>query len=73
MDVEKKILGELNGEVSTLASTSTLSPIIPLSCYTKATHAALVFLGLREYLNQTFNLYIEKRYGGFSQDQMQHI
>ena len=44
VDMEGVSYGELNDKGSAPIAASTSSPILPLSCYVQATHAALAFL-----------------------------
>ena len=54
---------------------STSSPVLPLSRYAQAIHAALASLGAPHDFEplRVFELHLQKEYGGFCRDQMQRI
>ena len=75
VDVEGASHGEYKDKGHALAAASTLSPILPLSHYAQATHAALASLRAPPVFEplRAFELHLQEEFGGFRWDQMQRI
>lgn len=69
VDVEGSSSDEPKKKGPTSVAMRTSSPLLPLSCYAQATHAALAFLGAL----LVFELHLQEEYECFHWDQMQRI
>lgn len=75
VELKGAALDEPRAKDYTFVAASTSSPILLLSRYGHATHAALASLGAPHDFEplRVFELHLQKEYGGFCRDQMQRI